>query len=663
MVDQNFKESFLSEAREHLDSLNDGVLNLEKNPTNDEYINQVFRACHTLKGNSAMMGYNLFSELAHKLENLLSKIRNKEMEATKEIIDILFEGIDLLEVGLDNIKDKDNEDIDIQDIIDRANEFVLGTSTIVKKEVKLDKIPSLFVPNDFQKLKIDEAFLKDQNIFRLVIIFNKESLMKAAKSQIIIKKIKNLMKDEIYCNPSFLDVEKGKINESIDLVIATEKSKEEVFDLINSVSETKGFVLGIEEEYIDENKKEIKKDNILSEIKPIEDNNPKKENIVKTYDKKIQSIKVDVKKLDSLVNLVGELLISNMRLKQVGKDIQSNNLVEVINNVDRLTLSIQDQVLQQRMVECGQIFSRYPRLVRDISAKLNKKINLIIDGADIELDRTVLDEIGEPLIHLLRNSMDHGIEDSKERLEKGKSEEGTIHLIAKRDKNLAIIEIKDDGKGIDLDSLIKKGIEKKLYTQQEVDLMDKKNIALFFRPGLSTKDKVSDLSGRGVGMDVVINKLKKIGGNVKIFSEFEKGTTIRLELPLTLAIISSLIVKVLDEKYAIPLSHILDTANISHSNIKTIQGNEVIIIRNEDIPIVRLDKYFGSASTIRDEYSLIITEREDSKVGFIVDEILIQQPILIKNLHPLLQGVKGIAGASILGDGKVCFILDVQNII
>jgi two-component system, chemotaxis family, sensor kinase CheA len=653
MVDENFKEAFISEAREHLDNLNDGVLNLEKEPENEDFVNQVFRACHTLKGNSAMMGYQNFSDLAHKMENLLSKVRDKERIADKDIVDILFEGIDYLESGLDSINKKNIDDLNAAELMERIEKLVnSGGASHISHSIE---IKAKFEPNDAEKAKIDAAVGNGLSLFRVVVLFNPNSPMIGPKTQILMRKAKGIIDEVIYSNPSYSEIESGNIEDGFEVVVSTQKELEDLKKMMNSVSEIHSTVLTLDEEYHDGHKPQT-----FVQSKP---GSAAKKDVTKVYDKKIQSIKVDVQKLDILVNLVGELLISNMRMKQVSKEMTNSSLNEVISNIDRLTISIQDAVLQQRMVECGQIFSRYPRLVRDISNKLGKKINLIIEGADIELDRTVLDEIGEPLIHIIRNSIDHGIEGPDERLNNGKKEEGTINLTAKREKNHAVIEIKDDGYGIDVEKVVAKALKNGVITEKELQTMnERQKLKLVFKPGLSTKEQVSELSGRGVGMDVVLTKLKKLGGDVKISSELGIGTTVQMQLPLTLAIITSLIVNVSDEKYAIPLSHVLDTANIKHNQIKTIQGNEVIILRKEDIPIVRLDKFFNKPINTKEEYNLVITERGEQKVGFIVDNIIAQQPILIKNLHPLIQGVKGIAGASILGDGRVCLILDTQNI-
>lgn len=646
MVDSNFKEAFLAEAREQLDSLNDGILKLEKEKENSDYINQVFRACHTIKSSSAMMGYNTFSELSHTMESLLDKVRSNNLKVTPEIIDLLFEGSDLLEEGLENITEKDIDSINT-DAITAKIEKAQGKEPETKEEET--SIPKLFKPDDSQEDTINEETSNGLNVFRMIVFFNEKSPLKGAKAQILVKKLKESTSQLIHANPRIDELEEGHVQDAFEIVASTKSSKKEMGSVLNSVAEAFPIVLDLDEEF--ERPKEL----FPSETA--------KRSPAKVLGRPIQSIKVDVKKLDTLVNLVGELLISNMRLKQISKELGSPALSDAISSIDLLTANIQEQVMQERMVPVGQIFNRFPRLVRDLSAAEKKKVNLMIEGDEIELDRTVLDEIGEPLIHALRNSVDHGIESPQERTKMEKPEEGTIYLSARREKNTAIIEIKDDGKGIDVNKVVSNAISKGLITEKEAaELSPNEKLNLVFRPGLSTKEKITEVSGRGVGMDVVISKIKRIGGNVKLYSTPKKGTTIEMKLPLTLAIISSLIVKVDKDKYAIPLSHVLMTIELPKEEIKTIQGNELTILRDEDVPIIRLHDYFNIPRLEKDIYSVVITERGDRKVGFIVDSIINQQPILIKNLHKLVRGIKGIAGASILGDGKVCLILDIENI-
>ena len=652
-----YKEAFLSEAREHLDYLNEGILNLEKDPENVEYINQVFRACHTLKGNSSMMGFSKFSDLAHKMENVLGKIREKQLSVEPDTINLLLEGSDLLEIGLDQIASSETDNIETDHLLDEL-EMLAHSKTV--KDNQHFKLESRARLTPEQEKAVAQQTELGRSVFRIVVLFNPENKLKGAKSQIILKKAETLIEEMIYTNPSLEMIKAGKIDTGFEIVFSSAAAKEELEDVFSAVSDIDSYVLSLDDTF-DVTSSLLS--STLTQNGNSRDQADKKDVIEKTLTRPIQSVKIDVKKLDNLVNMVGELLISNMRLAQIAKEIESSALDEVINNINMLTSSIQEEVMQQRMVPCGQIFSRFPRLIRDISTKENKKIEFNIQGEDIELDRNVLDEIGEPLIHILRNAVDHGIEEREIRINSGKSELGRIELIARREKNMAVIEIKDDGGGIDLQKVVDASVRKGVITDVESqDLDPQKALMLIFKPGVSTNQKVTDISGRGVGMDVVLTKIKKLGGNVKVESDLGKGTRIELHLPLTLAIIASLLVKIQNYKYAIPLSSVKETIDLPHDDIKKIHHNEVIVLRGEEVPIVRLDEFFSLERSNRSVYPVVIIEEQDKKVGIIVDEIINQQPILIKNLHQLIRGVKGIAGGTILGDGKVCLILDPSSV-
>ncbi len=653
MSESKYQEAFISEAQEHLDSLNEGILKLEKDPKNQDYINQVFRACHTLKGNAAMMGFNTFSELSHKMENLLASIRDSEIEVTQEITNMLLEASDILTEGLDVIREAGSDDMDTDAILGKLEKV-----SVKKQETKqeTEDIPARLSLTGEQKEAVEEEKGKGNNVFRVVVVFNPTCMLKGPKTQILMRKSSGIYERVIYSKPEMDKLKEGSIEEGFDQVISTSKSKEDVENFTQSISEITGKVLSLEEDY-----KEPEKEKQKSQ--PAKAPSENKKDIINTIAKPIQSIKVDVRKLDNLVNIVGELLISNMRLRQISKSLDSPALNELINNVEMLTGNIQEEVMHLRMVPVGQIFNRFPRLVRDISSKENKKVDLVIKGEDIELDRNVIDEISEPLVHLLRNSVDHGIEETDERLSQNKPEYGTINLNARREKNFAIIEINDDGKGIDTKRVVDSAVSKGVLTAAEASTISKqKALSLIFHPGLSTKENVTDISGRGVGMDVVLTKIKKLGGNVRLKSDVGKGTKVLLQLPLTLAIISSLIVELSKEKYAIPLSNVVETIDLLKEKIRTIHGQEVIILRGEEVPLIRLSSVFNAKAENKNIYPTVITEESGRKVGFIVDKIINQQPILIKNLHSLIRGIKGIAGATILGDGKVCLILDIVSL-
>ena len=378
-----------------------------------------------------------------------------------------------------------------------------------------------------------------------------------------------------------------------------------------------------------------------------------------------QSVRVDIEKLDTLMNLMGELVINKVRLEQIGQTHRLSELTETLEQMDRVTTDLQNIVMKVRMVPVSQVFNRFPRMVRDVTKELNKEINLTIEGEDTELDRTVIDEIGDPIMHLLRNSLDHGIEMPDEREAKGKPRIGEVGLIARHEGNNVVIMVTDDGKGINPDVIRRKAVEKGLFTQDEVDNMDDADaVRIVFLPGFSTAEKISDISGRGVGMDVVKSKIESLSGHVDVETRVNEGSVFKIKLPLTLAIIQAMLVQVQNEMYAIPLASIDSTLSIQPSDISTVQNNEVIVLRGEIIPIIRMEETL-MVPHVRDtsELFVVVVHAGDSKAGIVVDKLIGQQEIVIKTLGNLFMGLKMFSGATVLGDGRVALILDVASML
>lgn len=641
---QEHKPEFLSEARDHMDILNEQVLIIEKEHDNEDAINHLFRSFHTLKGNSALMGYTKFSELAHNLEDILQKVRDKTLSINKDIIELLFQGIDLLDEGLEMIESKDDSEFDAEHVL------IDIKSLLNKKSIpKVDITKNQLTPQEKTKLN---SLKKKMNVFRFIIGFEPSNPLKSVKAMVITRDIGS--KGEfIKTTPNNL----GEIGSEFELIIATKEEENKIKELINKVSGIKNITsLGIDEEY-----------NQLEDHKADEKEHIKKQIINEHHSdiiKKIQSVKVNMDKLDSLMNLVGELLINNIRLQEINKNKEYDQLGKVSTSVDRLIFDLEDQVKNIRMVPIGNIFNRYPRMVRDLAEHENKKINLIISGSELELDRTVLDQIGEPLIHMLRNSVDHGIETPEERIRKNKPEEGTVKLIVTREKNHALIEITDDGAGIDLEKVKESALKKGIITKDEIIHMNDNEIRdLIFRPGMSTAKIVTEVSGRGVGMDVVINKIRELGGSVQVDSEVNEGTTVKIRLPLTLAIISAMLLSVQGQKYILPLNIVDQIIDINHSQIKTIQGYKTFIHNNKNIPLFWLHELIGVSISEDKQYKVVIANKQNQQIGIVVDEVIGQQQILIKALQNIVKGTKGCAGATILGNGEVVLILDIETLI
>jgi two-component system chemotaxis sensor kinase CheA len=649
-----YKDQFISEAQDHLDALNEGLLALEKAPEDIEIVNQIFRSFHTLKGNAATMGYTKFSELAHDLENLLSKIRDKQVHVSSDVMDVLLKGCDALEDGLGLIKNDASDELDTHTILNMIHNLSGTKEEVIKYEIK-----ELLELTDEEKAKISSLKSSGKNVFRIIVVFDKKNALKMAKAMVVMRDISNFA-EIVKTNPSYADIKSGKFEAEIEFVLSTEKEKEEIFTIINNVSGIVAVnILTPEEKYVSarDNSKEVH----------IEKEADKADIAAKhgsEMSKQIQSVKVGMDQLDKLMNLVGELLISKIRIDDISKRYELKELTSLLAGLDRLTMDLQSEVMQVRMIPIGNIFNRFPRMVRDLAKTEGKQVELQIVGSEIEFDRTILDEIGDPLVHMLRNSVDHGIETPEKRTESGKGQIGIIQLIARREKNNAIIEVIDDGEGINPSKVKAAAIKKRVHTEEELSKMSDAELQrLIFHPGMSTNEVVTEVSGRGVGMNVVETKVKSLGGNVKLASELGRGTKITLELPLTVAIISALMVKVNEEIYAIPLASVDQTVDIMKEGIKTIKGNEVFILRNKEIPLLRMHRLFELQEKEKTKFTVVIINKEDEKIGLVVDEIISQQQILIKSLDRLLKGTKAVAGATILGNGKVALILDLATMI
>jgi two-component system chemotaxis sensor kinase CheA len=647
-----YKEEFVSEARDHLDNLNENLLGLEKEPENPDFINKIFRSFHTLKGNAATMGFISFSELAHSLEDVLTKVRDKELKASEEVMDLVLEGCDALEGGLEKISEGNPEEMQAEGLIKELKDLV------GKKDEEINvNISEELSLTDEEKNKVNELKSQGQNVHRTIIFFDQGNVLKTAKALVVLR---NLAEEGaiIKTTPDNNELKKGLFDSEIEIVFANKLSKQEAEEAINKVSGLKKvLLLEPEEKYerpeeMEHHDKESQKSKIVSKHKS---------EVVK----QVQSVKVDMKKLDKLMNLAGELLISNIRLQEIDRKRDYNTLKSVLSGVDRLILDLQDEVMEIRMVPIGNIFNRFPRMIRDLAKKENKKVNLTIQGETIEFDRTVLDQIGDPLVHLLRNSVDHGIETPEKRINVGKSEEGSLKLIARREKNHAIIEVSDDGDGIDPEKVKNSCIKKGLITEQEAENMSDDELRLLiFRAGASTNEVVTEVSGRGVGMDVAMNKVKELGGTIDLKSEVGKGTTVTLKLPLTLAIITALLVKIEEEIYSIPLTSVDSTVDVQREQIKTVHGHEVFILRGTEVPVLWLSNLMGKqADKSKEKYTLVIVNKNSKPIGLVVDQIVSQQQVLIKSLQESLKGTKGVAGATILGDGSVSLILDIDTLL
>jgi len=634
MVDKNYKELFFSESQEYLKKINKELVKLEKNPSDLETINEIFRLMHTLKGMSATMGYKELADLAHHLEDIFDILRSEKVNLTSQMIDLIFESVDVISTLIEDLKKGASISVDTSLYITKLKEAI---SKVEKreKEKKLEKETRIISKEQLLRFKN-----KGKNIFLVEVYLKKDAPLKSARAFIILNHLR-VLGEVIKSIPSKEALKEGKVEFPFKVIIATSLKEDFIKSKLLKITDVEDIKIFHYEEKITE-----------------------KERPSVVQFKKIQSMRIPVERLDKILNLVGELAIAKSRLIQITQDRDYSLLEDSVYLIDRLVSSLQDETLKMRLLPISYILDNFPRIVRDLAKKEGKEVDLEIAGSDIELDRAILDEIGDPLVHLIRNAIDHGIESPSERIKKGKPSRGKISIKVWREKGHVIIEISDDGRGIDFKKVIEKAVEKGLITQEEALKIEPSQILeILTMPGFSTKEKVTDVSGRGVGLDVVKAKLDALGGRIDLETQPGKGSKFQLTLPLTLAIIKAMLVGVGKEVYAIPLMNIKEVIKIPKDNVKLIGANKVITLREEVIPLVNLNEEFGIGfSTERKELSVVIVESRIKRIGLVVDEIIGEQDIVVKPLGAYIKKIKGIAGATILGDGRVALILDVINI-
>lgn len=692
MDTSQYLELFIDETQEHLQSLNEHILELEKEPEDTDTINEIFRAAHTLKGMAGTMGYTRMQRLTHDLENVFQEIRNGNMKANAKLIDILFRGLDALEGYLEIISTtgsegtEDNEDI-IKDLDELVKEGTGKASDGDTKEEKAkeasaqaqptgsdkDKFRSIPV-SEYEIVAMDNAKQEGQNILGITVYLQESCVLKAARAFLVFKSVED--KGELIKSvPTTEQIEDEEFDFDFSWILATKEDKETIKKLIMNVSEVAD--VAIDEFTYSAEQPEEKQEEKTVEATAVTQKEEKKEAPKKPVTKgKVasRSVRVDIDKLDVLMNLVSELIIAKNALVSVSSaegtaDLSSNSTFnENIEYLERVTTNLHESVMKVRMVPIESVVNRFPRMIRDLNRKLNKKMELYMTGEDTELDRTVIDELGDPLMHLLRNSADHGLESNEERVRLGKPEVGSIYLDAYQDGNNVAIEVRDDGAGINIEKVKSKAIEKGTITEQQAETMTEKDfIDLLFRPSFSTADKISDVSGRGVGLDVVKTKIESLGGSIEAKTVKGEGSTFTIQLPLTLAIIQALMVEVGKEKYAIPLGNIDTIEDIALDEIKLVQSKEVIHLRGSVIPIVRMNEVLEMEDYEHDSESksmvVVVVKKGDQRLGLGVDNLLGQQETVIKSMGHHITNAKLFSGATILGDGEVALILDTNTLV
>lgn len=698
-----YLEIFIDESKEHLQSLSDQLMILEKEPDNSDTINEIFRAAHSLKGMAGTMGYKRMQNLTHDMENVFSEVRNGNMTVNSSLVDVLFQCLDALEEYVSNIQETQDEGTnDNEPIIKALNDFISSegkdeakaakeTQKSSEKSAESDAKPEnsgKVVLADFEKHAVNEALKKNLHVYEIKVSVDENCILKAARAFLVFKNLEG-NGDIIKSEPSVQDIEDEKFDFDFHIVIITEKSYEDITKIIKNVSEIKdasGFEITAPfEEVKEENSEDTKTADEKS--KPQQNDNKEEGRAPGAVSKQPaqakqaasggskakpvgHTVRVDIEKLDVLMNLVSELIIAKNGLvassSEDGESTVNQSFNEQIEYLERVTTNLHESVMKVRMMPIESVVSKFPRMIRDLSKKLDKKMELYMSGEDTELDRTVIDEIGDPLMHLLRNSADHGLESAEVRKERGKSEVGSIFLDAYQDGNNVVIEVRDDGNGIDIENVKNKAISKGTVTEEQAAAMtDKEVIDLLFKPSFSTAEKVTDVSGRGVGLDVVKSKIEALGGDVEVKTTYGEGSTFIIRLPLTLAIIQALMVKLGEEKYAISLASIQTIEDIPVSDIKYVHAKEVIHLRGSVIPLIRLRELLDVPGEQPDQENItaVIVSKGDKQAGLVVDSLIGQMEIVIKSLGKYININKMISGATILGDGSVALIIDANALV
>ncbi len=692
-----YLEIFIDESNEHLQSLSDQLMILEKEPENSDTINEIFRAAHSLKGMAGTMGYKRMQNLTHDMENVFSEVRNGNIKVTSDMCDVLFQCLDALENYVSNIQNTQDEGTDDNEPIIKALNSFIGGNNEESKETQPQTASSAVTAGegtselafaDFEMNAVNEALKKGLGVYEIDVTVDENCILKAARAFLVFKNLEGHC-DVIKSEPSTQDIEEEKFDKKFTIVVVSKESMEDISGIIRNESEiksaeAKAITTPFPESEGTESKEEAKTEQTeVSEATSSKE--AKKEETKKTsmltQAKKAaaanskavsHTVRVDIDKLDVLMNLVSELIIAKNGLVSASisddGETASNNqkFTEQIEYLERVTTNLHESVMKVRMMPIEGVISKFPRMIRDLNKKLNKKMELYITGEETELDRTVLDEIGDPIMHLLRNSADHGLESAEVRAERGKPEVGSIYLNAFQEGNNVVIEVADDGNGIDVEKVKSKAVEKGTLTQEQADaLTEKEAIDLLFKPSFSTSDKITDVSGRGVGLDVVKSKIEALGGDVEVKTKYGEGSTFSIRLPLTLAIIQALMVKLGDEKYAISLGSIETIEDVPVGDIKYVHAKEVINLRGSVIPLIRLRDILdvpGEAEET-DTIIVVIVRKGDKLAGLVVDSLIGQMEIVIKSLGKYININRMISGATILGDGSVALIIDANTLV
>ncbi|WP_252503587.1 chemotaxis protein CheA [Sporosarcina sp. Marseille-Q4943] len=677
MDTNQYLEMFLEESKEHLQACNEHLLELERNPEDLAIVNEVFRSAHTLKGMSATMGYEDIADLTHKMENVLDAIRNSRIRVSTEILDIVFKAVDYLEEMVMDIEEGGTGKKDVQELVSALNRIEEGETSVSTPAIetaasamtielhKSQDAPTLQY-DDYEMTVIEQSQEQGFHAFEVLVTLREDCLLKAARVFMVFE-ILEKSGEIVKSKPTVEQLENEDFDEVFTVVLITSEEASSLEAKVMKVSEVESVhvnsitnishpVSGSPAEIKVATPKELGKAEAP----------PQKGRRAANAHNANKTIRVNIERLDILMNLFEELVIDRGRLQSIASELHNPDLNETVERMTRVSGDLQNIILNMRMIPVETVFNRFPKMVRQLARDLDKKINLEIIGAETELDRTVIDEIGDPLVHLIRNALDHGIENPAERIAKGKPEEGTVTLRAYHSGNHVFIELEDDGAGVNKERVLQKALERGVVTEEiAATLTDRQISELILASGFSTAEKITDVSGRGVGLDVVKSTIESLGGYITIDSKEGQGSLFQVQLPLTLSIISVMLVNLDKDIYAIPLSSIIETAIIKTSDILNAHNQKVIDFRGTIVPLVNLKGIFemDEAQELEEFQSVVIVRKGDKMAGLVVDSFIGQQEVVLKSLGNYLQSVFAISGATILGNGQVALIVDCNALI
>jgi two-component system, chemotaxis family, sensor kinase CheA len=650
---------FLTEADEQLQLLDEDIVRLERESSNVKLLQEIFRASHTIKGSSAMIGHQRMSHLAHGMENVLDKVRKGTLAVSSPVVDALLKGLDGLRILKEELVTGEESKIDIDGI---AGELDAAMTAVDTKQEAVPGNNTALISDSESKTKVEKALAKGEHAFRIKVVVNKTTTWVSVRCFQVAQELSKLA-TVINSSPTLSEIEAGNASSVIELFVTTAKDEKAINDALSAIPELESVTVS---------------QFITDATPPPTQERPAAADtasVIKNDAGLRQTIRVDVSRLDTLMEQIGELVISRNHIGQISKTLAEKyqddelirTLADSVSQTGKIVNILQQDIMTIRMLPIELVFNTMPRMVRDLARQTGKKIEFIVEGQETEVDRSVIEHLRDPLIHLLRNSVDHGIESPEERLAKGKPETGTIHLSAHHEQDHIVITVSDDGKGIDPEAVKAVSIKKGVISPEAASRMsDNELMSLIMASGVSTAKKITEVSGRGVGLDIVKKNIEFLNGKITLDSKPGQGATFTLQLPLTLAIIPTLLVSLGKTVYAIPLATIVEAIKLETKDIKTVMGKEVTLYRRNVLPLLRLSSIFKWTAETDRTHSMnhiVVVKACEAQVGFIVDELIGQQEIVVKSLDQFIGGVNGLSGASILGDGRVVLILDVNSLV